>query len=91
MKVYVFGNEYVAVDKRAIEVARELEGTIEGVSFVFVTIQVLVEVILQVVLDVYLVLGRRHDHVVVLDDTSYRIRLKSSRNVMPPAATSGSW
>jgi hypothetical protein len=70
MKVYVFGNEYVAVDKRAIEVARELEGTIEGVSFVFVTIQVLVEVILQVVLDVYLVLGRRHDHVVVLDDTS---------------------
>src|SRR5215213_1445362 len=36
MKVYVFGNEYVAEDKRAIEVARELEGTIEGISFVFV-------------------------------------------------------
>ena len=36
MNVYVFGNEYVAEDKRAIEVARELEGTIEGTSFVFV-------------------------------------------------------
>jgi Ni,Fe-hydrogenase maturation factor len=36
MNVYVFGNEYVAEDKRAIEVARELEGAIEGVSFVFV-------------------------------------------------------
>jgi Ni,Fe-hydrogenase maturation factor len=36
MKIYVFGNEYVADDKRAIEVARELQGTIEGISFVFV-------------------------------------------------------
>ena len=36
MKVYVFGNEYVAEDKRAIEVARELEDTTEGISFVFV-------------------------------------------------------
>ena len=36
MNVYVFGNEFVADDKRAIEVARELEGTIEGISFVFV-------------------------------------------------------
>jgi Ni,Fe-hydrogenase maturation factor len=36
MKIYVFGNEYVAEDKRAIEVARELQGTIEGISFVFV-------------------------------------------------------
>jgi Ni,Fe-hydrogenase maturation factor len=36
MKVYVFGNEYVAEDKRALEVAGELEDTIEGVSFVFV-------------------------------------------------------
>ena len=36
MNVYVFGNEYVAQDKRAIEVAREVEGTIEGISFVFV-------------------------------------------------------
>ena len=36
MRVYVFGNEYVAADKRAIEVARELEKTLEGVSFVFV-------------------------------------------------------
>ena len=36
MKVYVFGNEYAAEDRRAIEVARELEGTIDGVSFVFV-------------------------------------------------------
>ena len=36
MNVYVFGNECVAEDKRAIEVARELEGTIEGISFVFV-------------------------------------------------------
>src|SRR3712207_288920 len=37
MNVYVFGNEYVAEDKRAIEVARELEGVIEGISFVFVS------------------------------------------------------
>src|SRR5918911_716267 len=37
MRVYVFGNEYVAEDKRAIEAAKELEGTIEGISFVFVT------------------------------------------------------
>jgi hypothetical protein len=36
MNVYVFGNECVAEDKRAIEVARELDGTIEGISFVFV-------------------------------------------------------
>ena len=36
MKIYVFGNEYVAEDERAIEVARELEGAIEGISFVFV-------------------------------------------------------
>jgi Ni,Fe-hydrogenase maturation factor len=36
MNVYVFGNEYVADDKRAIEVARELEGAVEGISFVFV-------------------------------------------------------
>jgi|SRR5215203_105225 len=37
MKVYVFGNEYVAEDKRAIEVARELEGAIEGITFVFIS------------------------------------------------------
>jgi hypothetical protein len=37
MNVYVFGNEYVAEDKRAIEVARELEGAIAGISFVFVS------------------------------------------------------
>ena len=36
MKVYVFGNEHVAEDKRALEVARELEGAMEGVSFIFV-------------------------------------------------------
>src|SRR5215218_1881815 len=36
MNVYVFGNEFVAEDKRAIEVARELEDTIEGISFAFV-------------------------------------------------------
>ena len=36
MKVYVFGNEYAAEDKRALEVARELEDAIEDVSFVFV-------------------------------------------------------
>jgi hypothetical protein len=33
MKIYVFGNEYVAEDKRAIEVAKELEGAIGGISF----------------------------------------------------------
>ena len=36
MKVYVFGNEHVAEDKRALEVARELEGAVEGLSFAFV-------------------------------------------------------
>jgi Ni,Fe-hydrogenase maturation factor len=36
MKIYVFGNEYVGQDKRAIDVARELEGTIKDISFVFV-------------------------------------------------------
>jgi len=36
MKVYVFGNEGVPDDRRAIEVAGELEDAIEGISFVFV-------------------------------------------------------
>src|SRR5215211_7640218 len=36
MKIYVFGNEYVAEDRRAIDVARRLEDTTEGISFVFV-------------------------------------------------------
>src|SRR5215218_10776654 len=36
MRIYVFGNEYVAEDKRAIEVARELEDAIEDLSFAFV-------------------------------------------------------
>jgi len=36
MNVYVFGNEYVAEDKRAIEVARELQDTVEGLSFILV-------------------------------------------------------
>jgi Ni,Fe-hydrogenase maturation factor len=36
MNVYVFGNEHVAEDKRAIEVARELENTVEGISFILV-------------------------------------------------------
>lgn len=36
MEIYVFGNEYVAEDKRALDVARELQGTIEGISFAFV-------------------------------------------------------
>jgi Ni,Fe-hydrogenase maturation factor len=36
MNIYVFGNECVAEDKRAIDVARVLEGTLGGVSFVFV-------------------------------------------------------
>jgi|SRR5215207_1861561 len=36
MNIYVFGNEYVAEDRRAIDVARELEDTVESISFVFV-------------------------------------------------------
>ena len=36
MKIYVFGNEYVAEDKTAIDVARDLENTVEGISFVVV-------------------------------------------------------
>ena len=36
MNVYVFGNEFVAEDKRAIEVAGELHNEAKGVSFIFV-------------------------------------------------------
>src|SRR5215203_2934438 len=36
MNVYVFGNEHVAEDKRAIEVAGELQNKAKGVSFIFV-------------------------------------------------------
>lgn len=36
MNIYVFGNEHVEKDTRAIEVARELEDIIEGIAFVFV-------------------------------------------------------
>ena len=36
MNVYVFGNEYVPKDKRAIQVARELEDEVEGIAFIFV-------------------------------------------------------
>lgn len=36
MKVFVFGNELVEGDRRAIEVAGALEGTVEGVTFAFV-------------------------------------------------------
>ena len=36
MKVYVFGNEDVPEDSKAIEVARKMDRAIDGVSFVFV-------------------------------------------------------
>jgi Ni,Fe-hydrogenase maturation factor len=36
MRIYVFGNEDVAEDRTAIGVARELEDTVDGISFVFV-------------------------------------------------------
>src|SRR3954447_26634095 len=36
MKVYVFGNEGVPKDRRALEAAEKLDHAIEGVSFVFV-------------------------------------------------------
>jgi Ni,Fe-hydrogenase maturation factor len=36
MNVYVFGNEHVAEDNRAIEVAGELQNKAKGVSFIFV-------------------------------------------------------
>jgi hypothetical protein len=36
MEVYVFGNAGVFEDRKALEVARRLEGTLKGVSFVFV-------------------------------------------------------
>jgi hypothetical protein len=36
MNVYAFSKEYVAVDISAIEVARELENTVEGISFILV-------------------------------------------------------
>jgi Ni,Fe-hydrogenase maturation factor len=36
MKVYVFGNEDVPEDRKAIEVAKKLDRAIDGVSFVFV-------------------------------------------------------
>jgi hypothetical protein len=36
MNVYVFGNEHVAEDKRAIEVATVLQNEVKGISFIFV-------------------------------------------------------
>lgn len=36
MKVYVFGNEDVPEDRKAIEAAEKLDRAIDGVSFVFV-------------------------------------------------------
>jgi Ni,Fe-hydrogenase maturation factor len=36
MNIYVFGNDHVEKDTKAIEVARKLEDTREGISFVFV-------------------------------------------------------
>lgn len=36
MEVYVFGNEDVPEDRRALDVAKQLEGTTEDISFVFV-------------------------------------------------------
>jgi Ni,Fe-hydrogenase maturation factor len=36
VNVYVFGNEYLAQDNRAIEVAGELQNNVKGVSFIFV-------------------------------------------------------
>jgi Ni,Fe-hydrogenase maturation factor len=36
MNVYVFGNEHVAEDNRAIGVAGELQNNVKGVSFIFV-------------------------------------------------------
>jgi Ni,Fe-hydrogenase maturation factor len=36
MNVYVFGNEYVAEDNRAIEVAGELQNKVKVVSFIIV-------------------------------------------------------
>ena len=36
MRVYVFGNEDVPEDRKAIEAANKLDRTIDGVSFVFV-------------------------------------------------------
>jgi Ni,Fe-hydrogenase maturation factor len=36
MRVYVFGNEHVPEDARAIEAARKLENTVEGASFFYV-------------------------------------------------------
>jgi Ni,Fe-hydrogenase maturation factor len=36
LKVYVFGNEDVPEDRKAIETAQKLDRTVDGVSFVFV-------------------------------------------------------
>ena len=36
MKVYVFGNEGVPEDRKAIEAARKIDRAVDGVSFVFV-------------------------------------------------------
>lgn len=37
MKVYVFGNEDVPEDRKAIEAAEKLDGAVDGISFVFVS------------------------------------------------------
>ena len=36
MKVYAFGNEDLPEDRKAIEAAKQLDGAMDGVSFVFV-------------------------------------------------------
>jgi Ni,Fe-hydrogenase maturation factor len=36
MKVYVFGNEDLPEDRKAIEAAKQLDGAMDGVSFIFV-------------------------------------------------------
>ena len=36
MKVYVFGNEDLPEDRMAIEAAKQLDGAMDGVSFIFV-------------------------------------------------------
>jgi hypothetical protein len=85
MNVYVFGNERVAEDIRAIEVARELQNTVEDVSFVFVNPnedvpfanepRVVILDTIQGLRDVALVEGDELDGLLLSPRGSYGIRL----------------
>ena len=103
MKVYVFGNEYIAEDKRPIEVARELEGAVEGISFVFVSPNedvpfvnerhVVILDTVQGIQDVALVEGDGLDELSLSPRSSadHRQAAETTRRKIAPAAPACAW